>query len=158
MSYNEISDLFDVGFLEHLQVLDLEGNQVKTIDQIGYLKRCKNLESVNLINNPVQDEGAIYLQKIFEFAPNLKELDDQDVLQEGYFEKKIEELKNKRLKKTVLGKEISKKRIKESEYALKFKQLNLVTYGQILRLCNQDINLIEQDIREEDVLRDHILN
>ena len=29
MGYNEIDDLFDIGFIQHLKVLDLEGNNVK---------------------------------------------------------------------------------------------------------------------------------
>ena len=32
IGYNEIDELFDIGFIEHLQVLDLEGNNVKDID------------------------------------------------------------------------------------------------------------------------------
>ena len=32
LSYNDISELFDIGFLEHLSVLDLEGNNVKSLD------------------------------------------------------------------------------------------------------------------------------
>ena len=32
ISYNEIDELFDIGFLEHLQVLDFEGNNVKDLD------------------------------------------------------------------------------------------------------------------------------
>jgi Leucine-rich repeat (LRR) protein len=29
VSYNDIEDLFDISFLEHLVVLDLEGNNIK---------------------------------------------------------------------------------------------------------------------------------
>ena len=32
ISYNDIDDLFDIGFLEHLRVLDLEGNSINSID------------------------------------------------------------------------------------------------------------------------------
>jgi Leucine-rich repeat (LRR) protein len=32
IGYNEIDELFDIGFLEHLQVLDFEGNNVKDLD------------------------------------------------------------------------------------------------------------------------------
>ena len=38
-----IEELFDIGFLENLNVLDIEGNNVKEIDQLFYLKRCKSL-------------------------------------------------------------------------------------------------------------------
>lgn len=39
MSYNCIDELFDIGFLEHLVILDLEGNNIKALDQIYYLRR-----------------------------------------------------------------------------------------------------------------------
>jgi Leucine-rich repeat (LRR) protein len=32
ISYNCIEELFDIGFLEHLSVLDMEGNNVKALD------------------------------------------------------------------------------------------------------------------------------
>lgn len=32
ISYNYIEELFDIGFLEHLTVLDMEGNNVKNLD------------------------------------------------------------------------------------------------------------------------------
>ena len=32
ISYNDIDELFDIGFLEHLTVLDLEGNNIKSLD------------------------------------------------------------------------------------------------------------------------------
>lgn len=53
IGYNEIDDLFDIGFIEHLTVLDFEGNNVKDMDQLYYLKRCKKLTHLNLKYNPV---------------------------------------------------------------------------------------------------------
>jgi len=32
ISYNFIEELFDIGFLEHLNVLDMEGNNIKSLD------------------------------------------------------------------------------------------------------------------------------
>jgi Leucine-rich repeat (LRR) protein len=32
ISYNHIDDLFDIGFLENLRILDFEGNNVKSLD------------------------------------------------------------------------------------------------------------------------------
>ena len=60
ISYNDIDELFDVGFLEHLQVLDFEGNNVDSIEQLYYLKRCTNLQEVNFKSNPVQKEASYY--------------------------------------------------------------------------------------------------
>ena len=39
ISFNEIDDLFDISFLENLSVLDFEGNNVSSKDQLHYLKR-----------------------------------------------------------------------------------------------------------------------
>jgi Leucine-rich repeat (LRR) protein len=60
ISYNDIDDLFDIGFLEHLTLLDIEGNNIKSLDQLYYLKRCQNLTDVNLKYNPVANEIAYY--------------------------------------------------------------------------------------------------
>jgi len=53
MGYNDIEDLFDIGFIEHLRVLDFEGNNVKDYDQLYYLKRCTHLTHLNLKYTPV---------------------------------------------------------------------------------------------------------
>ena len=53
LSYNDIDDLFDIAFCEHLSVLDLEGNSIKSLDQLYSLKRCPQLTDVNLKYNPV---------------------------------------------------------------------------------------------------------
>ena len=60
MSYNDIEELFDIGFLEHLTVLDLEGNNIKSLDQLYYLRRCTKLTDLNLKNNPVSKELGYY--------------------------------------------------------------------------------------------------
>lgn len=60
ISYNFIEELFDIGFLEHLTVLDMEGNNVKSLDQLYYLKRNPHLTDVNLKYNPVTQEVAYY--------------------------------------------------------------------------------------------------
>ena len=60
ISYNEIEELFDIGFLEHLTTLDMEGNNVKSADQLYYLKKCSRLVDVNLKHNPVQKEVTYY--------------------------------------------------------------------------------------------------
>lgn len=104
ISYNEIDELFDIGFVEHLTVLDLEGNNVRDFDHLYYLKRCRNLTHVNMKFNPVQTGkntiGATgqtqaeirkeYYSKMQEFVPKIEELDDE-VVDEGFFERKIKE-------------------------------------------------------------------
>jgi len=60
ISYNCIEELFDIGFLEHLSILDIEGNNIKSLDQLYYLRRNQNLTDVNLKYNPVTKEVAYY--------------------------------------------------------------------------------------------------
>lgn len=57
-SFNQIGDLFDISFLEHLLVLDLEGNNVKDPEQLHYLRRLQKLEELNLMHNPVAKQDA----------------------------------------------------------------------------------------------------
>lgn len=53
MSYNNVSDLSQVGMLENLQLLDLEGNDVDDLVQVQYLGLCSKLERLTLEGNPV---------------------------------------------------------------------------------------------------------
>lgn len=53
MSYNNVSDLSQVGMLENLQLLDLEGNDVEDLVQVQYLSLCSKLERLTLEGNPV---------------------------------------------------------------------------------------------------------
>ena len=78
ISYNAIEDLFDISFCEHLQILDFEGNNVVSIDNLYYLKRLTKLNDLNLKHNGVTKEFSYY-NKIKENAPNLQVLDDEDV-------------------------------------------------------------------------------
>jgi len=54
VSFNQIGDLFDISFLENLRVLDLEGNNVKEIGQMNYLRRLTKLVDVNFKHNPIE--------------------------------------------------------------------------------------------------------
>ena len=100
VSHNEIEDLFDVSFLEHLIILDMEGNNVKDADQLNYLRRCPALEEINLKDNPVSKEVSYY-QRIQENVPKIKSLDDDLIMETNYFEKKTEEAKVNNLKKNL---------------------------------------------------------
>lgn len=53
MAYNSISDLSPVSMLEHLELLDLEGNDVDDLDQLWHLGCCGNIRTLSLEGNPV---------------------------------------------------------------------------------------------------------
>lgn len=53
MAYNNVSDLSQVGMLENLQLVDLEGNDVDDLVQVQYLGLCGKLQTLTLEGNPV---------------------------------------------------------------------------------------------------------
>lgn len=53
VAYNSLSDLSQVGMLENLQLLDLEGNDVDDLVQVQYLGLCGKLQTLTLEGNPV---------------------------------------------------------------------------------------------------------
>ena len=53
MAYNNVSDLSQVGMLDNLQLLDLEGNDVDDLVQVQYLGLCGKLQTLTLEGNPV---------------------------------------------------------------------------------------------------------
>lgn len=59
-------------------MLDLEGNNIKEVDQLKYLRRMPRLADVNFRGNPVAKELA-YCQKIAEVVPKLQVLDDEPI-------------------------------------------------------------------------------
>jgi len=67
-SFNQIGDLFDISFLENLRVLDLEGNNVKEIGQMNYLRRLTKLVDVNFKHNPIE-ANADYSKLVRENCP-----------------------------------------------------------------------------------------
>jgi protein phosphatase 1 regulatory subunit 7 len=58
ISHNAIDELFDVSFVANLSVLDFEGNNVSSVEQLKYLRRMHRLTDANFRNNPVSKEFA----------------------------------------------------------------------------------------------------
>lgn len=65
--------------LEHLEVLDFEGNNVSTQEQLFYLTRLSQLTDVNFKHNPVAST-ADYYQIIQRTCPLLEVLDDEEII------------------------------------------------------------------------------
>lgn len=47
-SYNDIQDLYDISYCDKLEVLDLEGNNISTWDNVSYLMGLDHLIEVHL--------------------------------------------------------------------------------------------------------------
>lgn len=74
-SHNFIDSLFDVGFLDKLKILDVEGNDIKTLDNIYSLRPLMHIYSFNCQSNPVTKE-LTYVKIVQEVLPNIIYLDD----------------------------------------------------------------------------------
>jgi hypothetical protein len=77
----------------------MECNNVSSIEELYYLKRCKNLTDVNLGSNPIASD-INYYPKVQELLPRILSLDDTEVT-EGFFASKIDEARRLMTKKTL---------------------------------------------------------
>lgn len=77
-SYNDIQDLFDISYWYHLEVLDLEGNNVSTWDNVSYLMGLDQLMDINLSWNPISSEQN-YQNRVKEMLRQVKYIDDDHV-------------------------------------------------------------------------------
>lgn len=53
IAYNNISDLSQLPWLDHLEVLDLEGNNIEDTNQMQYLGLCCKLSRLTVEGNPI---------------------------------------------------------------------------------------------------------
>ncbi|TNV71337.1 hypothetical protein FGO68_gene1216 [Halteria grandinella] len=149
ISHNMIEELFDIGFLENLSVLDIEGNNIKEIQQLYYLKRCKQLQNLNIAHNPVCKDEQYYPQ-IQQNSPNLLVLDDELILGSKFYENKQDQAKRKAVIKIATP-------LLESELAQRLLKLGL--QEKIIQdYANDSLNAILQDDSDEDILRQALQN
>ncbi len=58
------------------QVLDLEGNQVRDVEQLGYLGTCFKLSALTLESNPITKRPS-YRRTVHHYIGHLQTLDDE---------------------------------------------------------------------------------
>lgn len=64
IAYNNISDLSQLTWLDDLEVLDLEGNNIEDINQLQFLRLCCKLSHLTVEGNliclkPTADSAAV---------------------------------------------------------------------------------------------------
>lgn len=146
LSYNEIDDLFDLSYWYNLEIIDLEGNNVSTWDNISYLMGLWQLKDLNLSWNPIAKEQN-YQFKIKEMLHNLKYLDDTHVgaITEGEPIELISKLSNDSF--TVLD---------EKFFILsKFGKFR-IAIDELETLAEQALNCIGEEDDEETILKNQI--
>eukprot|EP00241_Pyramimonas_parkeae_P012865 CAMPEP_0114265646 /NCGR_PEP_ID=MMETSP0058-20121206/24057_1 /TAXON_ID=36894 /ORGANISM="Pyramimonas parkeae, CCMP726" /LENGTH=289 /DNA_ID=CAMNT_0001382813 /DNA_START=75 /DNA_END=941 /DNA_ORIENTATION=- len=74
-SFNDISDCSTLAECEHLELVDLEGNKVESVDTLEYVGMCPKIASLTVTSNPVA--STPYLRRrVAAAVPQLKILDD----------------------------------------------------------------------------------
>lgn len=166
IGYNDLDELFDIGFLEHLQVLDFEGNNLKDLDQLYYLRRNRHMINLNLKLNPVAYGKSIgskngpsaqphqkiteYYERVRDCCPKLEEFDDENIT-EGFFQHKIDNVHSLDTFETQTD------GIKHLDFFTRFMKLGL-TSERINELTKADVQEIEDEEPEELLLLTTIKN
>lgn len=74
LSYNQLTSLRGLEFLESLMVLSLNGNLIKNINSLDRVAQIALLSDLELLNNPVQEKQYYRLRVVFKL-PQLRSLD-----------------------------------------------------------------------------------
>lgn len=79
LSYNEISDVSPLSMIDTLELVDIESNNMQTLEQVEFLCMCPRLRTLNLEGNPLTAtmSPSELRTKISDILPNLLYLDDQ---------------------------------------------------------------------------------
>ena len=75
-AFNDLEDLFDFTYLENLEIVDLEGNNITSLDEVHYLENCSKLSFLTVTSNPLTKEIG-YETKILKQLPQLEFLNDE---------------------------------------------------------------------------------
>eukprot|EP00755_Sulcionema_specki_P032690 Sspe_Gene.19884::Locus_7272_Transcript_1_1_Confidence_1.000_Length_1536::g.19884::m.19884 len=78
LAFNNITDISPLAGLAHLTTLDLEGNQIKDIEDVQFMAECLCLRNLTLEGNPVALTEK-YRERVAELLPFVQYLDDEEV-------------------------------------------------------------------------------
>ncbi|CEM02656.1 unnamed protein product [Vitrella brassicaformis CCMP3155] len=76
LAFNAIEELWPLAGHECLEVLDLEGNELRSLQEVTFLTSCPALRHLTLQANPLTHDPAFSPQWVAERLPQLQTLDD----------------------------------------------------------------------------------
>jgi len=76
MPFNDVADLSPLALHDSIEVLDLEGNAVADLDEVGSLWMCPELKELTLAGNPICKDKLWSRMTVVELLPQLRVLDD----------------------------------------------------------------------------------
>ncbi|KAF4726965.1 leucine rich repeat containing 56, partial [Perkinsus olseni] len=75
LAFNCLTTINGIEWMDSLQIVDLEGNSIPSIDQLSALATCSSVWQLSLEGNPVTRKAS--LKDILELVPALEVLDDE---------------------------------------------------------------------------------
>lgn len=103
---NNLDSISEIGSLKNLEDLNASNNLLNDMKEMSILLKCwPKLKKVNLSGNPLCLKNK-YRERIIVLAPNIQMLDD----------KEIQELSRQFLQNWKISKEMSKNRVESTEY------------------------------------------
>jgi len=147
-SFNLIDDVYDLGYLENLAIIDLEGNNVTSYETVENLSNCEKLNSLALHGNPIEKD-PVYRKKISSMIPKLKYLDEVSVDDECPDSPKRHTKLNDIAKQSLI--EI-KNSIRDSQVLDKFKSIGLLTDKDIDNHLEDALKSLSEEPNEDEVL------
>ncbi|KAF4705304.1 leucine rich repeat containing 56 [Perkinsus olseni] len=75
LAFNCLTTINGIEWMDSLQIVDLEGNSIPSIDQLSALATCSSVWQLSLEGNPVTRKAS--LKEILELVPALEVLDDE---------------------------------------------------------------------------------
>lgn len=88
--FNDVVDLSPLKWLEHLEVLDAEGNAVSAKQDLEELTKCSRLTDLTIRGNPVCSQPGASRRELLAMLPWLEVLDDLPAYQEEVPEELVE--------------------------------------------------------------------
>lgn len=76
LPFNDVADVTQLKWLEHLSVLDLEGNALVSLDDVDELRRCYQVRDLTLKGNPVCNMSGYSRDAVLQMLPQITVLDD----------------------------------------------------------------------------------
>lgn len=76
LPFNDVSDLTPLSSHDNIEVLDVEGNAVESLEELAALGICSELRELTLTGNPVCRSADYSRQAVLDMLPQLSVLDD----------------------------------------------------------------------------------
>lgn len=145
-SYNDIQDLYDISYCDKLEVLDLEGNNISTWDNVSYLMGLDHLIEVHLEWNPIAKEPN-YHNRVKEIIRQVRYIDNIHV----------DAIEPEEDKQFVEHDFVEASVVEEKVFVLsKFAKFSILKFDDLIRLADEAIRAMPEEEDEDALIKKSI--